>query len=53
MIVHSSAVLAVIGKEPGYERIVHAFAASGDDFPQTDLQLVDLNNGAGEHSPRQ
>lgn len=28
MIIDSSAVLAVIGKEPGYERIVHALAAS-------------------------
>jgi ribonuclease VapC len=28
MIVDSSAVLAVIGKEPGFERIVHALAAS-------------------------
>jgi ribonuclease VapC len=28
MIIDSSAVLAVIGKEPGYERIVHELAAS-------------------------
>ena len=28
MIVDSSAILAVIGKEPGYERIVHELAAS-------------------------
>jgi len=31
MIVDSSAILAVIGKEPGYERIIHKLAAS----PQT------------------
>ncbi len=28
MIIDSSAILAVIGKEPGYERIVHELAAS-------------------------
>jgi len=28
MIVDSSAILAVIGREPGYERIVHQLAAS-------------------------
>ena len=28
MIIDSSAVMAVIGKEPGYERIVHELAAS-------------------------
>ncbi len=28
MIIDSSAILAVIGKEPGYERIVHQLAAS-------------------------
>jgi ribonuclease VapC len=28
MIIDSSAVLAVVGKEPGFERIVHALAAS-------------------------
>jgi ribonuclease VapC len=28
MIIDSSAVMAVIGKEPGFERIVHALAAS-------------------------
>jgi ribonuclease VapC len=30
MIIDSSAILAVIGKEPGYERIVHELAASPD-----------------------
>lgn len=29
MIIDSSAVLAVIGKEPGYERIVHELASPG------------------------
>lgn len=28
MIIDSSAILAVIGKEPGYERIIHALATS-------------------------
>ena len=28
MIVDSSAILAVVGREPGYERVVHALAAS-------------------------
>ena len=28
MIIDSSAILAIIGKEPGYERIVHELAAS-------------------------
>ena len=28
MIIDSSAILAVIGREPGYERIVHQLAAS-------------------------
>ncbi len=28
MIIDSSAILAVVGKEPGYERIVHALATS-------------------------
>jgi ribonuclease VapC len=32
MIVDSSAVLAVIGKEPGYEHIVHALAASEETW---------------------
>ncbi len=33
MIIDSSAILAVIGKEPGYERIVHQLAAS----PETSI----------------
>jgi ribonuclease VapC len=30
MIIDSSAILAIIGEEPGYERIVHELAASPD-----------------------
>ena len=32
MIIDSSAILAVIGKEPGYERIVHELAASPETW---------------------
>lgn len=34
MIIDSSAVLAVIGKEPGYERIIHELAGSRNTPPR-------------------
>ena len=39
MIINASAVIAVIGKEPGHEQIIH-------DFPQTDLELASVGDGS-------
>lgn len=49
MIVDSSAILAVIGREADYQLIIRALAVAGepllcigDDFAKTDLPLVSL-----------